>query len=282
MSIRIIAFLILFFSPAVTFAAEIMFEGYYRIELNKKHIGYSIVRYEFDPKSSTFQAITFQRIKIGDKVMQESLKATANDKLDPISYQSTSQVGESLKAIDASFKGEIMKLKISDGKKVREETYKNPKLTILSAFLPYKLMREELKPETKPFSYSAVAEEDGGSYDGRAMTKSRVQKGSYEVVTIVNSYKKEDFYSTMAVVPDPSDKNKSIKGEVLGTESPVKKISVRLVASPSEATADQVVPNKILVNLFGVMPTGKVNLVATPPQNTASEPAAGTTPPEDP
>lgn len=253
--------LALFFSPVAAFSAEIMFEGYYRVELSGSHVGYVIQRFEFDPKSKTFQTISFIKAKFGDQSMQESLKAKANDKFQPISYQYTMQSGTTMKTIDASFKGEIMSLKITDGKNVKTENHKIPKGTFLSSFLTYMILQKPLKIN-EAFQYSGVAEEDGGSYYGKALIESKTKKEGYESYRILNSFKAEKFESFVAVVKDPKDPTKNIRGEVLSTSSPVKNLSTQLVASPSKATENQVVPNKILIALFGNMPTGKANLLA--------------------
>jgi len=251
----------LFFSPVAALAAEIMFEGYYRIDLEGKHVGYAIQRYEFEPKDKTFQTVSFLKAKFGDQSVQESLKAKSNDKFQPISYQYTLQAGDQVKAIDASFKGETMKLKITDGKKVRDETHKIPKGTFLSSFLTYLMLQKKLELN-QAFQYSGVAEEDGASYNGKALVESKESKGAYEAYRILNSFKGEKFVSNVAVVKDAKDPSKNVRGEVLGTSSPTKNLSTTLVASPALATEGQTVPNKTLIALFGAMPTGKANLLA--------------------
>jgi hypothetical protein len=251
--------LLLCFSPAPSFAAEIMFEGYYRIDLAGKHIGYSIQRYEFDPKDKTFSTISFLRIKTGNEVMQESLRAKANDKFQPVSYSYTLTQGKTVKTIDATFKGEIMKVKIIDGKKVLDQTHKLPKGTFLSSFLTYLMLQKKMSLN-QAFQYSAVAEEDAASYNGKALIESREAKGSFEALRILNSFKGEKFVAKVAVVKDPKDPEKNIRGEVLSTSSPTKSISTELVES-TVATEGQIVPNKILIDIFGNMPTGKNNLL---------------------
>jgi hypothetical protein len=260
MTYRLFGILILFFSPVAAFAAEIMFEGYYRIELDGKHIGYTVQRYEFEPKDKTFTAISFLRAKFGEKIVQESLKAKSNDKFQPVSYQYTSLFGNEMKTIDGGFKGEIMSLKIIDGKKVRDEKHKIPKGTFFSGFLTYLMLQKPLTIN-QAFQYSAIAEEDGASYDGKALIESKEAKPEYEVLRILNSFKGEKFISKVAVVKDAKDAAKNIKGEVLGTTSPSKNLSTELVAQASQATEGHMVPNKILIDLFGTMPTGKVNLL---------------------
>lgn len=262
-----LAFL-LFLSPEFAFAGDVMFEGYYRIKLNGQHIGYDIQRYSFDPKTKTFENISFLRVKIGDDLIQESLKAKSDDRFQPVSFQYTSQTGDQLKSIDGTFKGQAMQLKKSDWKKTKTETYKIPKDTILSSFLVYVLLQKEMNPNKPPYKYSAVAEEEGNSYFGFAKIESVTKKNSsYSTVKIRNRFKNEEFYSTMTVIPDEKTPNKFTRGEVVFTDSEVKNLTTELVATPNLATEGQTVPNKILVTLFGNVPSGKLNLVAAPLPN---------------
>lgn len=254
--------MVLFFSPGFAFAGEIMFEGYYRVELAGKHIGYYIQRYEFDPKGKTFDSISFLRIKIGDDITQRSLKAKANDKFQPVSYQFTSQDGKALKSIDASFKGEVMQLKISDGKKLKTETHKVPKGTFMTSFLQYIMMQRPM-PLNQAFKYSGIAEEEGASYWGKAWLSAKEDRNGFVVFKILNSFKNEEFVSKLAAVPDSKEKDKYVKGEVLGTSLPATGLTMELVNSPNLATEGQLVPNKILLSVFGTMPLGKANMLST-------------------
>jgi hypothetical protein len=273
MTYRILVTLVLCFGPVAAHAGEIMFEGYYRIALSGKPIGYVIQRYEFDPKTHQFIAISFQRAKLGGKNVQESLKAVSNDKFQPISYNYTGQVDDTVKTIDGTFKGNIMKLIITDGKKTqRNETHQIPKGTFLSSFLTYIMMQKKLSIG-EAFQYSAVAEEDGSSANGKAMLDSKSDHGGYVVFRVINNFLGEKFISNMAAVPDPGNVDKYIKTEVFGSSSPVKNITTELVDSPAKATEGQLVPNKVLLTLFGTMPSGKLNLVATPPTVKVAEPA---------
>lgn len=265
MANRLFGALLLFFSPALALAGEVMFEGYYQIKLGSEAIGYSIQRYEFDPKAKTFDSISFLRAKFGGRSVTESLKARANDKFHPVSYQYTSQVDDQIATIDATFKGEVMKLVKTDGKKTqRTETYKIPKGTFLSSFLVYIMMQRKMALN-EVFKYSAVAEEEGSSYWGKAWLESKADRGPYVVFRILNDFKGEKFVSSLAAVPDGKNTDRYVKGEVLASVSPAKSVSTELMAEPSTATEGQMVPNKVLVALFGGMPTGKLNLIATPP-----------------
>jgi len=214
MHIRLFGFLLLFFSPGAAIASDIMFEGYYRIELEGKPIGYIIERFAFDPKAKIFEAISFQYINAGDKVIQESIKETANDKLHPLAFQYTSQVGEKIKMIDGSFKADIMTLKINDGKTLKTEVYKNPKGTFLSTLLPYKLLQEKLQVNNTALSYSAVAEEDGGSYNGKVLLKKKEAKAGFDLFSLQNKFKGEEFSATFAAVRDAQTPGKYIRAEI--------------------------------------------------------------------
>jgi len=268
MPILLFGLLSLTFSLGNAFAGEVMFEGYYRIEASGKSIGYQIQRFEFEPKAKTFEITSFMRIKLGDVVIQESLKGKSNDKFNPISYAYTSQKNEEVKGIDATFKGEIMALKITDGKKLRNETHKIPAGSFLSSFLIYVMLQKKL-PLNQAFKYSGIAEEEGASYWGKALLESKETVGKTVVFKVLNSYKSDEFISKMAAIPDPDpkEKDKYIKGEVITTESPKQSLTTRLTATANEATEGHMVPNKILVALFGGMPTGKINMVATPPKD---------------
>ncbi len=281
MTKRLFGILLLCFSPVtLVHAGEIMFEGYYRVELENKPIGYTILRYEFDAASNSFEAKSFLRVKFGDKIVQESTKAKATNKFKPLAYQYTSQVGDEMKMIDVTFNGEVMTAKISDGKKVRTEVSKIPKGTFLSSFLPYLMLQKKLELNEN-FVYSAVAEEDAGSFNGKAWLQAKESKPGYDVFTVVNQFKNEKFISKMAIVKDAAT-GKNVKGEVIATSSPTKNLSTRLVASAALATEGQIVPNKTLLAVFGNVPTGKVNMVATPSGTTggSSLPPEPTTPPD--
>ncbi|MGE3760582.1 MAG: hypothetical protein AB7H97_22650 [Pseudobdellovibrionaceae bacterium] len=268
MSILLFGLFGLFFSPAQSAqAAEIIFEGYYRVEVEGSGVGYAIQRYEFDPKAKTFQAISFLRTKIGDQVVQESLKAKSNNKFQPISYNYTSLVGTALSSIDATFKGTIMTVKKSDGKAVKTETSKIPEGTFLSTFLIFVMLQKKLIVD-QAFKYSAVAEEDGASYNGKAWLQAKEGSGPLTKFRILNTFKGQDFISNVVATPDPNpaEKDKYVKAEITGTDSPKMKLTTRLLPA-NAATEGQMVPNKTLISLFGGVPTGKVNVVANPPKD---------------
>jgi hypothetical protein len=246
--------LILAFSQIIS-ASEIQFEGYYRLELESKPIGYVIQRYETDPKDKIIRYAYFLKTNEVGGNIQESLKAEARTKekaeFEPISFQYTGQVGKDLTSIDGSFSKEIMKVvKTKGGDKARNETYKIPKGTFLSSFLSYLMLQSGMKVGKK-FIYSAVAEEDGNSYKGEAFIKNEEKFAGQTVYRVENNYKGERFVCFLTP-----------QGEMMGTISPAKKLTLVLVAKPTDATEGFPVPNKSLMLTFGNIPTGTANALA--------------------
>ncbi len=258
---HIFLFAFIFFSIAST-ATEVQFEGYYRLELESKPIGYIIQRYETDAKTKTIRYSYFLKTNALGGDIQESLKAEAKTKdkaeFEPISYQYTGQVGKELKSIDGSFKKgvvnkestELMQIVRTEGKKVTTSTYKIPEGTFLSSFLSYYMLQLGIKTGKK-FTYSAVAEEDGNSYKGEAVVKGEEKFAGQAVFRVENSFVGKKFIAFMTP-----------QGEVLGTEAPASKLLSTLVANPTEATTGFEVPNKTIMLVFGNIPSGKINALS--------------------
>jgi len=265
MHARLFGLFLLFFSPALTHALDIIFEGYYKITHEKAHIGYTIQRYGYDPKTKTFEVITFTRVALGGVTTTESLKAVANDKLEPLSYQYTTQAGDQIKLIDGKFKPQVMELKTTtDGKVAKNETYKIPEKTFLSVFVVLRLLQQELTPNPTPLKYSAVAEEEGSSFWGTLTIEKQSVTGDLATFLIRNRFRDETWIAQLVGKPlgklDPSKPNRFSRLEVFATESPEQNLRVELVDSPDQATKDQTLPNKTLIALFGNVPSGKVTL----------------------
>ena len=82
-----IAFAVLCSGPAAH--CKVLFEGYFKLELNRKHIGYVVQRYEFIKKSQTYQSTYLITMKHFGTENIESLKAVASKEFKPLSYQYT-------------------------------------------------------------------------------------------------------------------------------------------------------------------------------------------------
>lgn len=243
----VIGILVLFFSPALLAKSEVMFEGYFKIKVGEKHVGYTVQRYEFDAKKKQFRSTYFIQTSKEAGGINESLEAVANDKFQPISYNYTAKVGNSVKIIDAKFENSVMTATVGNGKISQKVQKKIKPGTFLSTFLAY-LMLQKGYEAGKKFSYQAIAEEDAEIHGGEALIKEQLKYKGMDAFRILNSFKGSQFVSYV-----------SPKGEVYGTSSPVQKLSTELVGQAAEATQGLMVPSKSLKMLFKTVPRGKVN-----------------------
>ncbi len=244
---KVIGIFLLFFSPALLAKSEVMFEGYFKIKVGEKHVGYTVQRYTFDSKKKQFRSTYFIQTTKDAGGINESLEAIANDKFQPVSYNYTAKVGNSVKIIDASFEKNVMTATIGNGKTSNKIQKKIQPGTFLSTFLAY-LMLQKGYEAGKKFSYQAIAEEDAEIHNGEALIKEKIKYKGKDSYRILNSFKNSQFISYV-----------SPKGEVFGTSSPVQKLSTELVAQPAEATQGLIVPSQSLKILFKSVPLGKVN-----------------------
>lgn len=224
-----------------------MFEGYYQIKLGSVHSGFVIQQYSFDNKKKLFSSTYYIKTNQLAGDITESLKATANDKFEPVSYQYTSKTGNTIKTIDASFKNNKMMAVVSDGKLGNKVEFDLPKGTFLSTFLAYMMLSRGIS-KGKVYNYKGLAEEDAKVYDGKALIQQQEDKYNLTAYKILNEFKGTKFISTM-----------TDKAEVLDTKSPVQQIETVLVKTPAEATKGFQVNSKTLRLLFGRVPSGKIN-----------------------
>lgn len=262
-----IGILALGFSPEIVLA-NVLFEGYSKINVGDKHIGYTIQRYEFDAKKKQFKSTYFIQTSTEAGGINESLVAFANDKFEPVSYQYTAKVGDTIKIIDAKFDKGVMNATIGNGKVSQSKQKKLAPGTFLSTFLGYLMLQKGYEVGRK-FSYVAIAEEDAEVFNGEAFIKEQTRFKDQDVFRILNTFKDAQFVSYV-----------NPKGEVYGTTSPVQKITTELVAQPAEATKGLLVPAPSLKILFQAVPRGNVHSLLAQPSGSMAPPVApATTPP---
>jgi len=232
--------------------AEILFEGYSKILSGGVHIGYSIVRYEYDNKKKEFVATSFTKTNELGGNLTESVKAYASDDLAPISYQYTTLIGNQTKVIDAKFEKGKMLATVKDGGKTQKIIKDLPKGTFISSFLAYVMLRSPtgIKQDSK-YDYQAVMEEDAAIYKGSAVVKGEETFSGIKTMKVMNDFKDTKFISLI-----------NSRGEVFSTKAPAEGIATELVAQPSLATDKMTVPSGILKTLFGEIPTGQKNEIA--------------------
>ncbi|MES2962446.1 MAG: hypothetical protein V4760_01055 [Bdellovibrionota bacterium] len=248
--------LILAFAPLAH--AQILFEGYSKVMLGAKHVGFTIQRYEYDAKKKEFLATSFLKTSPDGGNITESTQSRASASLKPIGYKYTNATGDKVKMIDATFKGETMTLVIvENGQRKALPAKKLPKGVFLSNYLAYVMLqgKEGIKVGAN-YGYQAIAEEDGGLYTGQAFIKGEETYNGVQVYRVLNSFMigtpaKAEYVSFVTA-----------KGEVVGSRSPAQDLSTEVVSSIQEATAGLSVNNNHLKQLFGSMPSGLENPIA--------------------
>ncbi len=237
--------------PKASVNPNILFEGYSKILLNGLHVGYAVLRYEFDPKKKRFQATYLVKTEEQGGNILESLKAFADQDLKPISYQYVTLINKVPKTIDVAFKGQKMTGTLKEGKTTKKLISDIPKGAGLAIFLYYLILRspDGLKSETK-YNYQAIAEEDAKVYGGVAII------GKEEKFNGIRSFRSSNTFKDINYTFNLTE-----TGEALMTDTPAANIKTILVAKPQEAIAQFKVPTGILENLFGGTPAGTMNAV---------------------
>lgn len=257
-------------------AAGILFEGWSKVLISGKHVGYVVQRFDFDEKKKEFRSTHFLKTNADSGGLTESLVARADASFKPLGYQYTTLVMDKPTLIDATFKGEKMTAIVTEGKTKKTVTNNIPKGTFLSAFLGYVMLQSKdgLKKGVK-YEYQGIIEESalvakGEAYIAEEETVSGIP--SFRVLNTINGSK---FISLV-----------THKAEILGTVSPSVGVQTILVPTMEEAIAGFGINTAALTRLFGSMPKGKENeisrrsLMPAPkvPPAPAAGPAAATKP----
>ncbi len=246
--------------------ADVLFEGYSKVNSGKDAVGYIVQRYEFDKSKHQFSTVAFTHLGAKAGNSNESMKAVCNDRFEPLSFSYTLQSKDKSKTIDGSFAKGMMTLKISEGGYLQTKKVKLDKGTFLSSFLGYLMLQNGFKVGKK-FQYSAIAEEDGTVETGHALIEKEEPYHDNPAFKIMNEFKETQFTSWVTA-----------RGEILATESKAQGISTELVKDPKDATKDQVVPNSTLSLLFGKVPEGHANILSHPVSKN-SNPVSGSSSP---
>ncbi|MFZ4402963.1 MAG: hypothetical protein ACOYOK_02575 [Pseudobdellovibrionaceae bacterium] len=234
---------------------NILFDGYYKVlsgfGTSMKHIGFVVSRYEFDPSKKQFKSYYF--LKLSTPAITESLKAVADENLNPISYEYTSVNGKDTKTIDANFSNNQMKAVITTNGKKQTVSKTLKKGTFLSTFLVYLILKSP-QGLTASANYNypdSIAEEDAEIYKGSAQVIKEEVYQKYKVFRVKNIFKNSEFISFV-----------NAQGEVLSTQSSGQGITSELVATSQEAFGNIPFSPKLLTSVFGFIPEGKKNIIA--------------------
>lgn len=250
---------------------EILFEGFFKVTINKQHIGYSISKYEFDPASKKFFVTVFTKTGALGGNFMESIKGASDAALSPLNYEYTTLVTEAnkttTKKIEATFKTKKTAKKNKNNKKVESKTLvatvtqdgkvskiENdlPEGSFMSYFLIYLMLKSKSGLQTgSKYEYKAIAEE-----------KATIASGEAKVSTLedfkgIKGYKIENVFDGQKFISYVTD-----RGETLGVINPASGVEAELVAKPNEAVGSFGMPSEALKTLFGEVPLGTNNVVS--------------------
>jgi hypothetical protein len=249
------AFLVLTLISLFAFqaSAEILFEGYIKVLVANKHVGFGVQRYEIDSKKKQFINVNLLKFSIGGVVVTEGLKTISDLSFNPISYQYTRVEGNQAKTIDAVIKKNKMTGTIYMANKKTKISADVPKGSFFSSVLAYMLLSSPtgLKTDSR-YDYQAIVEEDANLVKGSVVVEKEEQFNGISAFRTVNSFKGDRWISLVTG-----------KGEVLKTEAPTQGVKSELVATPQEAIADIGLPVEIVKQLFGNTPQGLINVIAS-------------------
>ncbi|MBL7544742.1 MAG: hypothetical protein JNL11_13075 [Bdellovibrionaceae bacterium] len=279
------------FSSTVFSAPDVLFEGYHKVFIGKQHVGYTITRYEFDPKDKKFFCTIFVKFGALAGNVMESVKAVSDQNLVPISYEYTTLVTENnkpvTKNIQASFKlnkltkkerdkiqktlkkgetapTEVLKMtaNVNENGKITKHIDDLPKGTFLSYFLVYLMLKSKSGIQTDSrYQYEAIAEEKPKLVEGVAIVRNE------EDFMGVKTYKIENTFNNQKFISYVTD-----KGHVIGVVNPSQSVETELVGKPAQAVGEFNLPTTVLKSLFGDVPLGVTNIVSAKLQADALKP----------
>ncbi len=232
--------------------AQVLFEGYSKILVDKKHSGFSVQRYEFDKNKKQMNAFVFTRLNPQGGNTTETLHATVKENFFPVSFFYSFKNDSGSKTIDGKIKDKKMQIKIFEKQKTKTLMLPLEKGIFLSSFLNY-LMLQEGYSVGKKLSYKTLAEEEGQIVEGKTLIEKEENFEGISVFRVQNNYKHLE-YSTLV----------SLRGEILKSYFSDSKIETQLVKTASEATKGIPYSKAELVLLFGREPLGDKNILFNP------------------
>lgn len=245
----------LFLSLVILFASqfshsEILFEGYYKVNQFKKHIGFLVLRHEIDDKTKNFKTTSLIKLAKGGFNMTESYKVESDASLLPLSLSYLAVADKTTKTIEAKVKNLKMTGTVTEnGKKIKLNA-DIPKGAFFSSALYYLMLQSKDGLKTgSTFDYTAVTEEGPVPMTGKVtVDKKMVTQGTFQLMKINNQFAGSDY-----------DNLVNAKGEVISAATPATSIESELVKTPAEAIEGIKIAKGTLEKIFGNLPEGKIN-----------------------
>lgn len=238
-------------------AAQPLFEGYYKYsDGSGAHIGYSIIRNEYDSNKKEHIVRSYLRIQAGDVQIQESRILKADNKLAPLALEYRLISPQGTRTIDAKFSKGMMVGQVMAGGSEQTLEKPIPQGAIFTGSLLSWLMgigAEESKDPRglavgRTYHIQGIDEETGDVHKGTVTIPEESVLDGASVYKVHFEYLGDTHVSYI-------DK----KGEVARIEVPASGVKATLVANPSEATGNFAVPTSIINQVFGSRPLGQLN-----------------------
>ncbi len=244
--------------------AETLFEGYYRIEESGKHIGYTIQRYSFDPKTKNRTISTYLRRKIDEDQVHTFIKSVSTERTTPkgklifvpfLSEYSSNETGDNFR-MSANFKNQNkpkVEFFFDNARKpsdIKIET--GGPNSFLSNFLYYLVAAQNSDgdvqdlPLKRAIPYQAFSEDDGNYSDGFLYRIADKIVSGLTVLQIADRFAGETLESF--VLPS---------GDMVGVRN--NKTIVYLVRDRAEAVGLLDFPQNEVTQFFGELPEGQKN-----------------------
>lgn len=313
--VHLISMVFLFMSNAlsVKLSAQVLFEGYSKISLGGQFIGFAIQKYEYDVQKKNFISTSLIKYNELGGSTTESLKAYANEALEPISYNYNLLTPTGVKTIEASVKKGLLTLITME--KANSIASAGVSEDADKPAIPSGKGAKSKKNDKTKSTEKLKAADKTKSNDNTKTTKREIQlpKGSffstflaYVILKNPQGLKLNSKYEYQAVAEEDGGLYKGSatvqseetfkglhvfkilnvfketqftsltteKGEMIyTTASPDKSLVLELMADPSSAMGGLTVSSDNLRLLFGGIPEGKVNALLS-----TATPAAPTAP----
>lgn len=213
--------------------AEVVFDGYYKIENDGKHVGFAVRQLDIDAKKKTRTYRMFVHTLDGEqKGHEESLIATSADNLRPIESSDNDD-------------GHTKKLKYDAKKKSKLQANEIFSISALSLLL-------ENHPETgKFYSYMALRENNGTTNRGQMYVLKVKPMDKLQVYRVIDWFENPPIETWVAS-----------NGEILKELVPHKKLTSTLVKNADAAIGSIKFDRAVLKKTFGEIPTGQKNVLS--------------------
>jgi hypothetical protein len=242
---RVIYLILLLIASAAR--AEVTLDAYYAIQVNGKHVGFSVQRDEYDPKTKTHKIKYFIKTNEQDNDMEQFVSTEQTDGYQPKSFRFLSRVRKAESAIRGNVRGKDLKLTFKEPKGQKTVSIPLSGDMFFSSALGPVLIASKLS-KGKALSFHAINEEDGFLGDGVVYVIDETEVSKHKVYRLITHFQNVE---TEVWLLDT--------GVALASQSTHIQLRAEMVANRLDATEGLDFNLKTLAKYFGSVPEGKIN-----------------------